>query len=571
MNQIDQRIDGRAERFRRDAVEVIRLVRPLDRAGEIPGPTTNLGNALGLRQQTVFLLQCHLRPLALGDVMLGGDPDLAVFAMLKDTHACPAPEAGAVLPHILHLAGPTPPGSEGRHYFLHHCLWRSGPGRIQHGDGLADQFTPRVAKHQVKLRIGFDDQPIAGAAEVDPFFQVSEHGRLQLQMLLGLPRLGHIHGHAIDSLLRNNGGPGQSPERAVLVPVAVFKVESRSPLGELRQLRSRGRPVVRVNEVHEVGPDGGLPVAPQHQLPALVHPLNLAFQSADQIEPHGLFKERGERRLRPPALGDVAHARHDVFPVHVDAARADLHGEGAAIFTAVQAEVSKTRPVAHLLFDAAPVGRLHRWINVCHPQLHDLLARVAQVREAPLAHVEEPAGGRVDDLERVIGLVHQFAEHSPLRLRPPAVGDVANVALDHLPAIHVIDIADELHLDRPSLTGLQRQMIVADVSLLLQLGKLLLVGDQIPEEAHFPELLPEKFLLGEAQQVDQEGVRILDHPGLDIENKDAVLRRLEEPAVAALGGGQRGGGLLARGDVRVRADHPRGLAGGIAFDQPADR
>ena len=48
-----------------------------------------------------------------------------------------------------------------------------------------------------------------------------------------------------------------------------------------------------------------------------------------------------------------------------------------------------------------------------------------------------------------------------------ALGDVADVALDHAEVVHLIDVADELHVDPASIGGFQRLVFVANVLLLL--------------------------------------------------------------------------------------------------------
>ena len=60
--------------------------------------------------------------------------------------------------------------------------------------------------------------------------------------------------------------------------------------------------------------------------------------------------------------------------------------------------------------------------------------------------------------------------------------------------VHQIDVADELHVDPPPIGGFQRLFFVADVFLLPQFRKAGLVGDDILEGFHFPDLLPEDFI-----------------------------------------------------------------------------
>ncbi len=74
-----------------------------------------------------------------------------------------------------------------------------------------------------------------------------------------------------------------------------------------------------------------------------------------------------------------------------------------------------------------------------------------------------------------------------------ALGDVANVALNHWPSIDGIDVADKLHRDLPSVFGFKWQVLVADDPFRLQVGKGSLGGYCILKGADFPEFLPYEF------------------------------------------------------------------------------
>ena len=123
-------------------------------------------------------------------------------------------------------------------------------------------------------------------------------------------------------------------------------------------------------------------------------------------------------------------------------------------------------------------------------------------------------------------------------------GDVADVALDHLVAVHQIDVADELHGDLPPIGGFQRHVVVANVPLLLQFREVVLVGDGVLEAAEFPDLLSDHCLVRETQHFDQERIDIHNQFRLGIEDQNAVLGRLKEPAIAKFRSDQRLGRVI---------------------------
>ena len=148
--------------------------------------------------------------------------------------------------------------------------------------------------------------------------------------------------------------------------------------------------------------------------------------------------------------------------------------------------------------------------------------------------------------------------HAPLQLfvrlvqrllGPLAVGHVPDVALDDAMIADIVDVADELHVDAPPVVRLERQILVADVALLLQLPEGHLARLDVAKQADFPEFLPHQFAARVAKQSEQIRVGVEDLPGIGVQDQDAVLRRLEEPAVARFGNVQRIDGLSVFGDV----------------------
>jgi hypothetical protein len=113
-------------------------------------------------------------------------------------------------------------------------------------------------------------------------------------------------------------------------------------------------------------------------------------------------------------------------------------------------------------------------------------------------------------------------------LGPPPRRDVADIALDHPLPVHQVDVADELHLAPFAGGGLQRQVLVADILVLLQFQKLGLVGDGVPEEAQLPDGLAHKLVIGIAEQADQKRIYVHHQPGLGVQDQNAVLGRQME-------------------------------------------
>ena len=163
-------------------------------------------------------------------------------------------------------------------------------------------------------------------------------------------------------------------------------------------------------------------------------------------------------------------------------------------------------------------------------RIHDLSARFFEDEDRILGGLEEPPVAR-------LGLSKSMRGHR-------ALGDVADVALDHGLAIDHVRVADELHVDAFALLGLERDVFVADVAFALQLLHRGLALGLVGEETDLPELFPDQFVERVAEQVDDERIRVHDRPRpfFRIEDEDRVLRGLEESAVTRLGRFQ--GGLL---------------------------
>ena len=85
------------------------------------------------------------------------------------------------------------------------------------------------------------------------------------------------------------------------------------------------------------------------------------------------------------------------------------------------------------------------------------------------------------------------------RFSPFPFGDVADVALHHVLAVHVIDEADELRVDLPPVYCLQWQIFKLDVFLLLQFFKIIFAGSDILKNPYLPEFLAKELFMGESK------------------------------------------------------------------------
>ena len=76
-----------------------------------------------------------------------------------------------------------------------------------------------------------------------------------------------------------------------------------------------------------------------------------------------------------------------------------------------------------------------------------------------------------------------------------AFRDIADVALDHSPAIDQVNVADELHMFTLTRFGFQRDILVTDVLIVLQLPHGFLAGRDILDRADLPERLADQLAL----------------------------------------------------------------------------
>src|SRR5437762_44284 len=77
-------------------------------------------------------------------------------------------------------------------------------------------------------------------------------------------------------------------------------------------------------------------------------------------------------------------------------------------------------------------------------------------------------------------------------------------------------------------TSVTSQILVTDVSFLLQFSKGDLAGFDISHGTDFPEFLSQELVAGIAQHINQEGVYFRNLSGVGIEQEYAVLGRFKE-------------------------------------------
>jgi len=129
-------------------------------------------------------------------------------------------------------------------------------------------------------------------------------------------------------------------------------------------------------------------------------------------------------------------------------------------------------------------------------------------------------------------LLDSLREFEHLIFHGATCADVTDIALNDTYAIDEIDAAHEFDVKLLSLCRLHRQVFIADVIILLQLMKPLLVYLYVFEEAQLPDVLALAHFKRIAEQVGDVRIGVDHHAGLGIEDQNAVFGRFEQAAIA---------------------------------------
>ena len=112
-------------------------------------------------------------------------------------------------------------------------------------------------------------------------------------------------------------------------------------------------------------------------------------------------------------------------------------------------------------------------------------------------------------------------------LRMFALGDVADVALNHVTIAGLIYIAHKFHGNVTAILRFQRHVFITDTAMLLQLLELCLVGRDVLGRPKIPDGFSNQFSAGKTEEFAEKGVHIVDTSSINIQNQDAVPRRFE--------------------------------------------
>jgi hypothetical protein len=142
------------------------------------------------------------------------------------------------------------------------------------------------------------------------------------------------------------------------------------------------------------------------------------------------------------------------------------------------------------------------------------------------------AGGvRLQHHDDVVQVRDARIEKRCALLRPPALPDIPDVALDEASFIHEESVADKFDFHLLTVFRLQRQALVANAVRTLQFRESDFGGGRPLERTDLPKFFSEEFLLRITEQILHERIGIHHLARLGVENQDAILRRLEQSAV----------------------------------------
>ena len=110
--------------------------------------------------------------------------------------------------------------------------------------------------------------------------------RLPGELLLGRLLLGDVASDGVDqaTLDHRRGPPGEPAVFAVTGPVAILEIDGDLAAGQVRHLRERALPIVRMNELDELAREQLLGVVAENPLEGGIDPPEEAVEIGDAHE-----------------------------------------------------------------------------------------------------------------------------------------------------------------------------------------------------------------------------------------------------------------------------------------------
>ena len=129
-----------------------------------------------------------------------------------------------------------------------------------------------------------------------------------------------------------------------------------------------------------------------------------------------------------------------------------------------------------------------------------------------------------------------------------ALGDVADAALDDFAGVFIVEVGDEFDVALRTVLGFEDQVVVADLTGVLQVTEHIVAGGFVGKDAKLPEFPADHFLAGIAGEFGHELVGIGDAAFDGVEDKDAIECG-ENAAVAEFGAAEVFLNVTAFGEV----------------------
>ena len=113
----------------------------------------------------------------------------------------------------------------------------------------------------------------------------------------------------------------------------------------------------------------------------------------------------------------------------------------------------------------------------------------------------------------------------------PGMQASADVALNHLPLVDQINIANELYRDLFSIAPPQRKILVTNILVPLEFLESEMIRGDVFELSDFPKLATADFLKWIIEQLEEKWIDVGDLTGFGIENQDSVLSGFKQAAI----------------------------------------